>query len=216
MAAILSRGRWVKPFISEKTCFNANTLNCKELDSIANDTVEFVKYAIVILLVCQAILGLMAPKLQSDSILYWRRFFAKILLNSSTILSENASFLNTFNLQVSSSLKRNYDDVIKWKYFPRYWPFVRGIHRGPVNSPHIGQWRGALMFSLICTRINGWVNNAYWSAKCVLLLHCYILLEISLLLLPTYLLTTTTCTKIIKVETNLLLCSTLTDAIQTI
>ena len=23
----------------------------------------------------------------------------------------------------------NHDDVIKWKHFPRYWPFVRGIHR---------------------------------------------------------------------------------------
>ena len=22
-----------------------------------------------------------------------------------------------------------HDDVIKWKYFPHYWPFVRGIHR---------------------------------------------------------------------------------------
>ena len=32
------------------------------------------------------------------------------------------------------------------KHFPRYWPFVRGIHRSPVNSPHKGQWRGALMF----------------------------------------------------------------------
>ena len=52
-----------------------------------------------------------------------------------------------------------HDDVIKWKHFPRYWPFVRGIHRSPVNSPHKGQWRGALMFFLICTRINGWVNN---------------------------------------------------------
>ena len=52
-----------------------------------------------------------------------------------------------------------HDDVIKWKHFPRYWPFVRGIHRSPVNSPHKGQWRGALMFSLICVRINGWVNN---------------------------------------------------------
>ena len=40
-------------------------------------------------------------------------------------------------------------DVIKWKSFPRYWPFVRGIHRLPVNSPHKGQWRGALMFTLI-------------------------------------------------------------------
>ena len=51
------------------------------------------------------------------------------------------------------------DDVIKWKHFPLYWPFVRGIHRSPVNSPHKGQWRGALMFLLICAWINGWVNN---------------------------------------------------------
>ena len=52
-----------------------------------------------------------------------------------------------------------HDDVIKWKHIPRYWPFVRGIHRSPVNSPHKGQWCGALMFSLICVWINGWVNN---------------------------------------------------------
>ena len=50
-------------------------------------------------------------------------------------------------------------DVIKWKLFPRYWPFVRGIHQSPGNFPHNGQWRGALMFSLICVWINGWVNN---------------------------------------------------------
>ena len=50
-------------------------------------------------------------------------------------------------------------DVIKWKHFPRYWPVVRGIHRSPVNSPHKGQWRGTLMFSLICVWINDWVNN---------------------------------------------------------
>ena len=45
------------------------------------------------------------------------------------------------------------------KHFPRYWPFVRGIHRSPVNSPHKGQWRGALIFSLTCARINELVNN---------------------------------------------------------
>ena len=50
-------------------------------------------------------------------------------------------------------------DVIKWKHFPRYWPFVRGIHRSPVNSPHKGQGRGVLVFSLICAWINGWINN---------------------------------------------------------
>ena len=53
----------------------------------------------------------------------------------------------------------NHDDVIKWEHFPHYWTFVRGIHRSPVNSLHKGQWRGTLMFSLICVWINGWVNN---------------------------------------------------------
>ena len=52
-----------------------------------------------------------------------------------------------------------HDDVIKWKHFPRYWPFVRGIHWSLVNSHHKGQWRGALMFSLKCTWTIGWANN---------------------------------------------------------
>ena len=34
-----------------------------------------------------------------------------------------------------------------------------GIHRSPANSLHKGQWRGALVFSLVCVWINGWVNN---------------------------------------------------------
>ena len=34
-----------------------------------------------------------------------------------------------------------------------------GIHRSPGNSPHKGQWCIALMFSLICAWINGWINN---------------------------------------------------------
>ena len=50
------------------------------------------------------------------------------------------------------------------KHFPRYWPFVRGIHRNitqglPVNSPHIlGQWRGALIWQTKATAI-------LWSAS---------------------------------------------------
>ena len=35
------------------------------------------------------------------------------------------------------------------------WPFVWS----PVNSPHKGQWRGTLMFSLICAGTYGWINN---------------------------------------------------------
>ena len=52
-----------------------------------------------------------------------------------------------------------HDDVIKWKHFPRYWPFTWGIHRLPLNSPHKGQLRAVLMFSMIFAWINAWVNN---------------------------------------------------------
>ena len=53
-----------------------------------------------------------------------------------------------------------HDDVMKWRHFP-HWPFVRGIHRSPVNFLHKGQWGGALMFSLICAWTNGRLNNRY-------------------------------------------------------
>ena len=46
-----------------------------------------------------------------------------------------------------------HDDVMKWKHFPRYWPFLRGIHRihrSPMNYPQKGQSRRAFVFSLIC------------------------------------------------------------------
>ena len=57
------------------------------------------------------------------------------------------------------NLWRPHDNVIKWRHFPRHWPFVQGIHRSPVNSPHKGQRRGALMFSLIYTWTNSWLNK---------------------------------------------------------
>ena len=56
-------------------------------------------------------------------------------------------------------VQADHDDVIKWKPFPRYWPFVRGIHRSPVNSLHKGQDAELWCFSFICAWINGWVNN---------------------------------------------------------
>ena len=45
----------------------------------------------------------------------------------------------------TGDLRRRRGDVIKCKHFPRYWPFVRGIHRWllPVcagNSPVIGEF----------------------------------------------------------------------------
>ena len=43
--------------------------------------------------------------------------------------------------------------------FPRHLSFVMGIYRSSVDSPHTGQWLGALMFSLIFAWTNGWANN---------------------------------------------------------
>ena len=63
------------------------------------------------------------------------------------------------NIHLKSNI--GHDDVIKWKHFSRYCPFVRGIHRSPVNSPHKGQWRGALMGFFIM-RLNKRLSTQSW------------------------------------------------------
>ena len=32
-------------------------------------------------------------------------------------------------IDIDGLLRVAHDDVIKWKHFPRHWPFMRGIHR---------------------------------------------------------------------------------------
>ena len=59
----------------------------------------------------------------------------------------------------SQPLRGDHDDVIKWKHFPRYWPFVRGIHRSPVNSPPQRPVTRSFDVFFDQSRINGWVNN---------------------------------------------------------
>ena len=60
---------------------------------------------------------------------------------------------------IPTHILAKYDEVIKSKHFARCWPFVRGIHQPPMDSPHKGQWRRALMFPLIGAWTNGWENN---------------------------------------------------------
>ena len=81
------------------------------------------------------------------------------LLKNGALWDNLSNALWDFWIRLSASYKAFHDDVIKWKHFARYWLFVRGIHRSAVNSTHKGQWRGALIFSLKCTWINGWANN---------------------------------------------------------
>ena len=62
---------------------------------------------------------------------------------------------------IDSSVLKPHMITLSNKTFPCYWPFVRVLHRSPVNSSHKDQWRGALMFSLICAWTNRWVNNGH-------------------------------------------------------
>ena len=53
----------------------------------------------------------------------------------------------------------DYDDVIKWKHFLHYWPSFAG------NLPVTSQWRGALVFSLICA-LNNRLSKQSWGWWC--------------------------------------------------
>ena len=48
--------------------------------------------------------------------------------------------------------------IIWWRHQMETFSALLAICAGN-NSPHKGQWRGALMFSLLCALINSWVNN---------------------------------------------------------
>ena len=86
-------------------------------------------------------------------------FFLFIVISRVNVIVHVNVHANVHVIVIAHAIAPVHDDVIKWKHFPRNWPFVRGIHRSPVYSPHKGQWRRALMFSLICVWINDWVNN---------------------------------------------------------
>ena len=75
------------------------------------------------------------------------------------IINGIATIPSPSSLQPLTDNNTEHDDVIKWKHFPCYWPFVQRIHQLPLNSPHKRQWHGALMFSLICAWLNCWANN---------------------------------------------------------
>ena len=100
----------------------------------------------------------MASNAKNVSI-WWRHHVAGYFTGT---WSDHATTLLPIKQSLSpknDNINKMHDDVIKWKHFLRYWPVVLGIHRSAVSSPHKGQWRGALIFSLICAWINDSVNN---------------------------------------------------------
>ena len=59
-------------------------------------------------------------------------------------------------------------DVIKWKYFSRYYPFVRGIHRWPSQRDS----NADIWCFLICAWTDDWVNNrmpVIWDAVALIM-----------------------------------------------
>ena len=48
-----------------------------------------------------------------------------------------------------------HDDVIKWKHFPRYWLFVRGIHRSPGRTDtYMHQRNGVSLAQVMACRLS--------------------------------------------------------------
>ena len=76
---------------------------------------------------------------------------------------------------ISMMTSSNHDDVIKWKHFPRYWPFVRGIHRSrwiPTQMPVTRSFN--VFFDL---RLNKQLSKQSWgwwfeTPWCSLWRHC--------------------------------------------
>ena len=94
----------------------------------------------------------------------------------STVLwhSHESNHIASARLPSSVMYVKIHDDVIKWKPFPRYWPFVQGIHWSPVNSPHKIQWREALILTIARPEI--WdaiapIMTSLWCIRLKLLPH---------------------------------------------
>ena len=73
------------------------------------------------------------------------------------------SLAPSINKSSASMILAVHDDVLKWKHFPRYWPFVWGIHRSSVFSLTKASDAELWCSSLICAWTNVWVNN--WVAS---------------------------------------------------
>ena len=67
-------------------------------------------------------------------------------------------FLCSYDYQ---ALSWRFENITWWRHQMETFSALLALCEGksPVNSPRKGQWRGALMFPLICARINGWANN---------------------------------------------------------
>ena len=78
--------------------------------------------------------------------------------------AKTACFLGMYYIMLCIIACIHNDETLSWwrhqiETFSALLAICAGNSPVPVNSLHKGQWRGALMFSLICVWINGWANN---------------------------------------------------------
>ena len=57
------------------------------------------------------------------------RWIKKVPDDSDGCFSWFGEMISSLPSRVARQHTLRHDDVIKWRHFPRYWPFVRGIHR---------------------------------------------------------------------------------------
>ena len=77
-------------------------------------------------------------------------------------LSWKIVFCTTVSHGLRHKPSDGHDGVIKWKHFPHRWPFVWGIHRSPMNSPHKGQWRFDIFFDLSWSKRLSKQSRRWW------------------------------------------------------
>ena len=94
----------------------------------------------------------------TDSLCSWR-----IALSGSAVSSPGISTLyEWYHSNEAKQLKarsRLHDNFMRWRWFPRYWPFVRGIHQCLVDIPPKTSVTWALMFPLVLSLTDGWKNS---------------------------------------------------------
>ena len=93
------------------------------------------------------------PDLQAAGRATVRKCCYGVDLHGATVMSSSAAATSAI-IWIHDSWWRH-----QMKTFSALLAISAGIHRSQVNITHKSQWRGALMFSLICAWINGWVNN---------------------------------------------------------
>ena len=71
-------------------------------------------------------------------------------------LTVSLSTISVLNTGVNQGY---HEDVVSWKRFPHYWPFVRGIHRWPVNSPRKGPVMRIVDAYFVVIVENFWTNH---------------------------------------------------------